>query len=53
MDMSYIMDFGLNGLYTTFPNIFSLISADPADLSHIEKNHFLEKMAYFWVENVL
>ena len=53
MDMSYIMDFAENRLYTTFPNIFSLISADPADLSHIEKNHFLEKMAYFWVENVL
>ena len=33
MDMSYIMDFGLNGLYTTFPNFFLLISADSADLS--------------------
>ena len=53
MDMSYIMDSGQNGLYTTFPNIFSLISADPADLSHIEKNHFFEKIPYFWIENVL
>ena len=53
MDVSYIMDSGQNRLYTTFPNIFSLISADPADLSHIEKNHFFEKMVYFWVENVL
>ena len=35
MDMSYIMDSGQNRLYTTFPNIFSLISADPADLFHI------------------
>ena len=33
MDMSYIMDSGQNRLYTTFPNIFSLLSADPADLS--------------------
>ena len=43
MDMSYIMDSGQNGLYTTFHNIFALISADPADLSHIEKNHFFLK----------
>ena len=43
MDMSYIMDSGQNRLYTTFPNIFSLLSADPADLSHIQKNHFHEK----------
>ena len=53
MDMSYIMDFAENGLYTTFPNFFSLISADPADLSHIEKNYFFEKITYFWIENVL
>ena len=43
MDMSYIMDSGQNSQYTTFPNIFSLISADPADLSNIEKNHFFKK----------
>ena len=48
MDMSYIMNFGQNGLYTTFPNIFSLISADPDDLSHIEKNHFCWKNPVFW-----
>ena len=53
MDMSYIMDSGQNGLYTTFPNIFSLISADPADLSHNQKNHFFEKNAIFWIENLL
>ena len=34
MDMSYIMDSGQNRLYTTFPNIFSLLSADPANLSY-------------------
>ena len=43
MDVSYIMDSGQNRLYTTFPNIFSLISADPADLFHIQKNHFSKK----------
>ena len=53
MNMSYIMDSGSNRLYTTFPNIFSLLSADPADLSHIQKNHFHEKIPYFWIENVL
>ena len=45
MDMSYIMDSGSNRLYTTFPNIVILISADPADLSHIQKIHD------FWIEN--
>ena len=39
IDMSYIMDSGLNTQYTTFPNIFSLISAESADLSHNQKNH--------------
>ena len=53
MDMSYIMDSGENWQYTTFPNIFSLISADPADLSNIEKNHFFEKIPIFLIENVL
>ena len=47
MDMSYIMDSGQNGLYTTFPNIFLLLSADPADLSTNQKNHFFEKNANF------
>ena len=53
MDVSYIMDSGHIRLYTTFPNFFSLISADPADLLNIEKNHFFEKIPYFWIENVL
>ena len=54
MDMSYIMDSGQNRLYTTFPNIFSLLSADPADLSYIQKNHFsTEKIHDFWIENLL
>ena len=48
MDMPYIMDSGQNRLYTTFPNIFSSISADPADLSKNQKNHFSKKMTIFW-----
>ena len=52
MDMSYIMDSGQNRLYTTFPNIFSLLSADPADLSYIQKNHFSKKIHDFFIENV-
>ena len=48
MDMSYIMDSGQNYVYTTFPNFFSLISADSADLSHNQKNIiFLKKMDIF------
>ena len=53
MDMSYIMDSGLNTQYTTFPNIFSLISAESADLSHNQKNHIFEKNAHFWIKNLL
>ena len=45
--MSYIMDSGQNGLYTTFPNIFLLLSADSADLLKNQKNHFFEKIAIF------
>ena len=52
MDMSYIMGSGQKRLYTTFPNIFSLLSADLADLSYIQKNHFHEKISYFWIKNV-
>ena len=47
MDMSYIMDSGQNRLYTTFPNIFSLLSADPADLSKNQENHFFKKKSRF------
>jgi hypothetical protein len=32
-----------NRLQTTVPNIFSLISADPADLFHIKKIIFSKK----------
>ena len=53
MDMSYIMESVQNGLYTTFPNIFSSISADPADLWHNPKNHFSKKNTVFLIENVL
>ena len=52
MDMSYIMDSGQNWLYTTFPNIFLLISAESADLSQNQKNRFFEKMAIFLIENL-
>ena len=48
MDVSYIMDSGQNRLYTTFPNIFSLLSADPADLSYIQKNQFSKKNPWFF-----
>ena len=51
--MSYIMESGQNGLYTTFPDIFLLISAESADLSHNQKNHIFEKNAYFLIKNVL
>ena len=53
MDMSYIMDSGQNRLYTTLPNIFLLISADPADLYHIQKNQFSKKIDDFSIENLL
>ena len=43
MDMANMLDSGQNGSYTTFLNIFSLISADPADLSKSQKNHIFEK----------
>ena len=42
------MDSGQNRLYTTFPNIFSLLSADPADLSYMQKNHFSKKNPWFF-----
>ena len=53
MDMSYIMDSGQNRLYTTFPNIDLRISADPADLFHIQKNHFSKTDHDFFIENLL
>ena len=53
MDMSYIMDSGLNRLKTTLPNIFLLISADSADLPQIQKNHFSKKIHDFLIENLL
>ena len=43
MDMSYIMDSGQNGSYTTFPNFFLLKSADPTDLSQKKI-----KIVIFW-----
>ena len=51
--MSYIMDSSSNRLYTTFPNIFSLLSADPVDLSYIQKNHFSKKIHDFLIEKLL
>ena len=47
MDMSYIIENKSNRLKTTFPNIFLLLSADPADLSHIQKIHFHENDPIF------
>ena len=47
MDMSYIMDSGSNRLYTIFPSIFWFLSADPTDLSHIQKNHFPKEIMIF------
>ena len=52
MDMFYIMASGQNRLYTTFPNIFSLISADTADLSKNQKIIF-PKNDDFFIENLL
>ena len=48
MDMSYIMDSGQNWLYPTFPNIFSSISAESANLSQNQKNHFFKKNVFFF-----
>ena len=54
MDMSYIMDSGQNGLYTTFPTSFFSISADPADLSkNQKKKSFSQKNHDFLIDNVL
>ena len=50
--MFYIMDSGQNRLYTTFPNIFSLLLADPADLSYMQKIIF-PKIHDFSIENLL
>ena len=47
MDMSYIIENKSKRLKTTFPNIFSLISADPADLSYIKKIIFPKKSMSF------
>ena len=52
MDMPYIMDSGQKWSNTTFPNIFSLISAESADLSQNQKKHFFKKNAIFLVENL-
>ena len=51
MDMSYIMDSGQNWLYTTFPNIFLLISADPADLSPEQEKSLQKSAIDFACEN--
>ena len=48
MDMANMLDSVLNRLYTTFPNIFSLISAISADLSKSQKNHILKKNVDFF-----
>ena len=50
MDMSCIMDSGQNRLYTTFPNIFSLLSDDPEKK---KKKSFFQKHDDFLIENLL
>ena len=42
-----MLDSGQNSPNTTFPNIFSLISAISADLSKSQKNHILKKKSFF------
>ena len=46
MDMANMLDSGQNSPNTTFPNIFSLISADSADLSKVKKSHFEKKSIF-------
>ena len=53
MDMANMLDSGQNSPNTTFPNIFSLISADSADLLKSQKNHILKKKSIFLIENRL
>ena len=47
MDMSYIIENKSNRLKTTFPNIFLLLSADPADLSKNQKKIIFPKKTRF------
>ena len=47
MDMANMLDSGQNSPNTTFPNIFSLISAISADLSKSQKNHILKQKSIF------
>ena len=47
------MDSSQNSQYKTFPNIFTLISVDPADLSHMQKIIFPQKNHEFLIENML
>ena len=51
--MSYIMDSDQNVLRKNFLTFFLLISADPSDLSHIQKINFPKKHTHFWFENEL
>ena len=53
MDMANMLDSGQNSPNTTFPNIFSFISAISADLSKSQKNHILKKKSIFLIENRL
>ena len=47
------MDSGSNKLYKTFPNVFSLLLADPAHLLHIQKPFFQKKSWTFDRESAL
>ena len=52
MNMSYIIDSGQNRLYTTFLNIFHYYRPVWRIYHTSKKNHFHEKITYFWIENV-
>ena len=50
MDMANMLDSGQNSPNTTFPNIFSLISAISANLSKIENSLFLSNFSAFFTQ---
>ena len=47
LDMDNMLDSGQKYPYSTFPNIFSLVSANSIDLSKSQKNHLFEKKIHF------
>ena len=51
----YVLYYGIGSKWVihNFPNIFSLLSADPVNLSHMQKNGFSKKNHDFLIENLL